>query len=134
MQRSTYRNGSKQRGMTIIGLIFVVAIVGFLMLLGFKVVPTFVEYRAIVNAINKAKATATTPHEIQASFSASSQATYIDSISGKDLIIVASPEGGFDIGFAYEKRIPLFSIASLVLDYEGSTAKGGAPLAKPAAD
>lgn len=134
MQRSIYRMGNKQRGMSIVGLIFVVAVVGFLMLLGFKVVPTYVEYRAIVNAINKAKTSGSTPREIQQSFDASASATYIDSISGKDLVIVASPDGGVDIGFAYEKRIPLVGFASLVLDYQASTAKGGAPLVKPAAE
>lgn len=120
----------RQQGLTLVGLIFMLAVLGFLGVLALKIAPTYMEYRAIQGAIVKAKAAGATPREIQASFDKSAVATYIESIGGKDLVIDKN-NGEIEVSFAYEKRIPLVGPASLVLDYTGSTAKGGAP-ARPA--
>ncbi len=125
------RDARKQQGMSLTGLIFVLALLGMVVLLGFKIVPSFVEYRAILGAIKIAKAAGGTPAEVQNAFDKNASVTYIDSISGKDLLIGAE-NGQIEISFAYEKKIPLIGPASLVLDYAGSTAKGGAPVGKPA--
>jgi type II secretory pathway pseudopilin PulG len=119
----------RQQGVSLVGLIFVLAIVGFLLVLGLKVVPTYTEYRAIQNAVAKAKATGGTVLEMQKSFDASAIAGYISSITSRDLII-EKIDGETEISFAYEKKIPLVGPASLLLEYEGSTAKGGAQPAK----
>lgn len=120
----------RQRGISLTGLIFTLAVLGVIGLLGLKIVPTFIEYRAIVGAIRSAKTAGSTPAEVQAAFDKSASVTYIDSIRGKDLLIGAE-NGQIEVSFAYEKKIPLIGFASLVLDYAGSTASG-APAAKPA--
>lgn len=125
----TLNSAGKQGGVSLTGLIFVLAILGFIGVLGLKIVPTYSEYRAIMTAIKTAKAAGGTVREMQQSFDNSAIATYIDSISGKDLII-GKDNGETEISFAYQKKIPLFGPASLVLDYAGSTAKDGAPAAK----
>ncbi|UTY58909.1 DUF4845 domain-containing protein [Massilia sp. erpn] len=117
---------NKQRGITLIGLILVLAILGFLGILGMKIVPTYAEYRAVSAAIVKAKGAGSTVKEIQNSFDKSAEVNYISSISGRDLII-SREDGEMQVSFAYEKKIPLFGPASILLEYEGSTAKGGAP-------
>jgi type II secretory pathway pseudopilin PulG len=122
---------SRQQGISLVGLIVGLAILGFVGILGLKIVPTFVEYRSISNGIVQAKAAGTTVREIQAAFDKAASATYIDSISGKDLTIAAE-NGEIEVSFAYEKKIPLVGPASLVLDYTGTTARGGVPAAKPA--
>jgi type II secretory pathway pseudopilin PulG len=124
-------HGGKQQGISLVGLIFVLAILGFVGVLGLKIVPTYIEYRAISNGIKQAKAAGTTVRAIQDAFNKSASVTYIESISGKDLIIGAE-NGEIEVSFAYEKRIPLMGPASLVLDYTGTTAKGGVPAVKPA--
>jgi type II secretory pathway pseudopilin PulG len=121
----------KQQGISLVGLIFVLAILGFVGVLGLKIVPTYIEYRAISNGIKQAKAAGTTVRAIQDAFNQNASVTYIESISGKDLIIGAE-NGEIEVSFAYEKRIPLMGPASLVLDYTGTTAKGGVPAVKPA--
>jgi type II secretory pathway pseudopilin PulG len=128
----TQRDGSKgtkmqqrQRGISLVGLILVLALLGFVLVLGLKIVPTYTEYRAIQNAIVTAKATGGGVIEIQKSFDASAIAGYISSISGRDLII-EKVNGETEISFAYEKKIPLVGPASLLLDYAGTTDKGGA--------
>lgn len=118
----------RQRGISLVGLILTLAVLGMLVLLGFKILPTYLEYRAISAAIVSAKAEGVTVREIRSAFDKSASAAYIVSISGKDLII-DNDSGEIDISFAYQKKIPLVGPASLVLDYAGST---GAAAAKPA--
>ncbi|MGZ3157702.1 MAG: DUF4845 domain-containing protein [Burkholderiaceae bacterium] len=115
----------KQDGLTLIGLIFILAIIGGIAMLGLQVAPTFIEYRSIKNAIVSAKAASTNPIEIRASFDKQADVGYIESIKGKDLLISKNGED-VEVSFAYDKKIPLFGPASLLLEYEGTTARAGA--------
>jgi hypothetical protein len=119
----------RQKGISVVGLIFVLAALGFIGVLGMKIVPTYTEYRAIQNAIVTAKAAGGSVVEMQKSFDANAIAAYITSISGRDLII-AKENGETEISFAYEKKIPLVGPASLLLEYEGTTARDGVKPAK----
>lgn len=121
------RGQQRQRGISLVGLIVLLAVVGFGAVLALKIVPTYTEYRAIQNAIVSAKAGGGTVLQMQKAFDASATVGYISAISGKDLIISRSENGETDISFAYEKKIPLVGPASLLLEYEGSTAKHGTP-------
>jgi hypothetical protein len=112
----------QQRGLSLTGLIFMLAIFGALAVLGMKVVPTVTEYMSIKKAIAKAKADGSSPREIQASFEKQADVFYISSITAKDLDISRSDDG-YDVSFAYEKKIPLVGPVSLVIDYEGSTGR-----------
>lgn len=114
----------RQKGISLVGLIAVLAVLGALLVLGLKIVPTYTEYRAIQNAIVTAKAAGGSVAEIQRSFDASATAGYISSISGRDLLI-DKVNGETEISFAYDKKIPLVGPASLLLEYEGTTAKAG---------
>lgn len=117
-----FESDKRQRGITLVGLIFVLAILGAVGVIGMKVVPTVVEYYSIKKAVASAKAAGTTISEIQAAFDRQTDVGYIDSISGKDLEIVKDSDG-IEISFAYPKKIPLFGPASLLIEYAGSTAK-----------
>jgi hypothetical protein len=119
-----------QRGVSLVGLIFVLAILAMIGVLALKVVPTVTEFMSIKKAIIVAKGAGSSIPEIRASFDKQADVGYIDAIAGKDLDIVKTADG-FEISFAYEKKIPLFGPASLALDYQGSTssnmpAKAGA--------
>ena len=124
---------TKQGGISLVGLIIVLAALGFLGVLALKIVPTYTEYRAIQNAIVTAKATGGSVVEIQKSFDANATTGYISSITSRDLII-AKENGETEISFAYEKKIPLVGPASLLLEYQGTTAKSGVSAAAPKPD
>ena len=109
-----------QRGLSLIGFIFVIALVSLVAVLGMKVVPTVVEFAAIKNAIRNARDGAASVAEVRNSFDRQSAAQYIESVTGKDLDIVKTADG-FDVSVAYEKKIPLVGPASLVLDYVATT-------------
>lgn len=115
----------RQSGVSLIGLIFVLAFLGCIAVLGMQVVPSFVEYQSIKKAIAGAKAASTNPNEIRISFDKQAEIGYITSINGKDLAISKNGEN-VEVSFAYDKKIPLVGFASLLLEYEGTTATGGA--------
>lgn len=115
---------NRQRGITLFGLIFVLVILGMIGVLGLKVVPTVIEYSAIKRAIVASKEGATTVRDVQASFDKRANVGYIESIGGKDLVVVKNGSD-FDVSFAYDKKIPLFGPASILLEYEGTTVKAG---------
>lgn len=110
----------KQSGISVTGLILTLLVGFFIAVLALRVVPSVTEYMAVKKAIVTAKSAGNTPQEIRAAFDRQAEVGYIESISSKDLDI--SKEN--DVSFSYQKVIHLAGPASLVLDYEGSTARG----------
>jgi Tfp pilus assembly protein PilE len=113
-----------QRGVSLSGLIFVLAIVGVVAVFAMKVFPTFMEYKAIQSAIVAAKATHGTIREMKESFNKHADIDRIDSISSQDLVF-SKPNGEQEISYAYKKVIPIFANVSLMIDYAGTTDKSG---------
>ncbi|KQQ96898.1 hypothetical protein ASF77_02645 [Massilia sp. Leaf139] len=121
--------GSKQGGMSLTGLILVLMVLGAFALLAIKIVPSFLEYRAVHDGIVRAKAAGGSIVEMQQSFDKFAEVNDVEAIRGRDLVIShdgASPE----ISFAYEKRIPLTERATLVITYDGTTDPSGVVAAK----
>ncbi|MES2295448.1 MAG: DUF4845 domain-containing protein [Pseudomonadota bacterium] len=125
MPRSNLPSLNTQRGLSLTGLIFIFAILAMIAMLGMKVFPGLVEYRAIKNAISNAKSTGGSVVEMQMTFNKNAIINNIKVISYKDLVI-SKETGEVEISFAYEEKIPLFGPVTLLIDYEGTTAKGGA--------
>lgn len=121
---------SKQDGVSLVGLIVTLAALGFVGVIGMQIVPSYSEYRAIMTAIKTAKEKGGTVREMQQSFDNSATVTYISSVRGSDLII-GKEDGEMQISFAYEKKIPLFGPASILLEYNGSTSKTGIAATAP---
>ncbi len=110
----------RQRGISIVGLVVLVVIVGFLAILAMRVAPTFVEYRAIQAAVKKAKAAGGTVGDMQKAFDRSAAIDDITQYTGKDLDYT-KVDDDIVISFAYTKKIPLFGPVSLTIDYSGSS-------------
>ncbi|MBX9716289.1 MAG: DUF4845 domain-containing protein [Burkholderiaceae bacterium] len=109
-----------QRGITLLGLMLWAIIVGFVALLGMRVLPTLNEYFTIQKAINKAALEGgTTVPEIRAAFERTKDIEYsIQSISSKDLDITKENDK-VTIRFAYNKEIEVMSPVYLLIKYEG---------------
>jgi Tfp pilus assembly protein PilE len=120
-----------QRGISLTGLIVVIAILGVVGIFAAKVLPTYSEYVAIKHAIETAKATGGGVREIQSSFNKAVEVSDITSITAKDLV-VSKETGETEISFAYEKKIPIAGNTSLLIEYSGTTAKNGVVAEKPA--
>lgn len=121
-----------ERGISLSGLIFVLAVLGVAAVFALKLVPTYMEYRTIQDAIVKAKAAGGSVAEMQRTFDKNAEINNVSAISGHDLVI--TKDGGEpEISFAYEKRVPLAGNVSLVINYAGTTDKSGVVAAQAAA-
>jgi hypothetical protein len=109
----------KQRGMTFIGLLFVGVVLVFSGVTLARVVPTYIEFRAVQVAVQKAS-TGTTVAEVRSTFDKAAQIDDITTISGKDLDIGKQGDRVV-VSFDYQREIPLFGPAYLVMKYNGSS-------------
>ncbi len=115
-----HRTLRSERGITLFGLLFWAIIIGFVALLGLRVLPTINEYFTIKRAVEQIAASGqTTVPEIRAAFEKQVQIEYsIQSITGKDLEITKVNDKVV-IAFAYNKEIEIMSPVYLLIKYEG---------------
>jgi hypothetical protein len=121
----------RERGVSLSGLLVVLVVLGALALLAIKTVPAFIEYRAVKDAIARAKATGGSVREIQQAFDKTAGVNDVTAITGRDLVITRD-NGEVEVSFEYEKRIPLAGNATLLLDFSGTTDKSGVVASKSA--
>ncbi|MGQ2996512.1 DUF4845 domain-containing protein [Variovorax sp.] len=117
--RSSRNSAARQRGISFIGLVFVAVVLACVGVVVAQVIPTLIEYQAIYKAANKAKEGSTVP-EIRAIFDRAQAIDDFQSVMGRDLDI-KKVNDKVVISFAYEREIPLFGPAYLVLKYKGET-------------
>jgi Tfp pilus assembly protein PilE len=113
------RNRHGQRGITLFGLMFWAVVVGFLALIGMRVLPTLNEYFTIKRTINKISTEGSTVPEIRAAFERQKDIEYsITSITGKDLNITKENDKVV-VSFAYDKEVELVKPVFLLIKFEG---------------
>ena len=110
----------RQRGLSLVSLIFLGLIAIMLLTIGFKLVPSLVEYLAIDRAVQKIKNEGTTVREIRSAFDKHATIDDIKSITSKDLDITKDTDGVV-ISFAYSYSVPIADNVRIVIDYSGST-------------
>ena len=113
------RGGRSQRGVTLFGLMFWAIVVGFVALVGMRVLPTLNEYFTIKRTINKITTEGSTVPEIRAAFERQKDIEYaITSITGKDLSITKENDK-IVVTFAYDKEVELMKPVYLLIKFEG---------------
>jgi hypothetical protein len=115
-----HRLQTRQRGLTLIGLLAWAIVVGFVGYLLVRVVPTVAEYYTVQNVIKRlANSPANTVPEIRAAFEKQRDIDpTIVSVKGKELDITKENDRVV-ISFAYEKEIDLFGPVYLLIKYAG---------------
>jgi sensor histidine kinase regulating citrate/malate metabolism len=113
---------SRQAGMSIITLIFILAVLAAVGAVALQAFPSVIEYQASLKAINRAKNEAT-PGAVRSAFDRSADIDNITSIKGKDLEITKNGDQ-FVVGFSYQKEFHMFGPAWLTLKYVGQSQGG----------
>jgi hypothetical protein len=113
----------QQHGFTLLGLVFGIAVIFGVGVIGMKTFPVVMEYRAVQKAIVKAKSSGSTPQEISNSFDKTAQIDDIATITGKDLTIEKGKGGDMEVSFDYAKEVELAGPVSLLFRFKGSTKK-----------
>jgi len=112
----------EQRGITLLGLLLWAIVIGFVALLGMRVLPTVNEYLTIQKAVNKiASEGLGTVAEIRAAFDKTKEIEYsIQSLSGKDLEVTKENDKVV-VRFAYDKEVEIMSPVYLLIKFQGSS-------------
>ncbi|QPF72764.1 DUF4845 domain-containing protein [Roseateles sp. DAIF2] len=110
----------RQRGISLIGLLFWAVFLACTGVVAARVFPTVMEYYTIQSVVNRiAKGNPATVPAARAEFERIKQVEYsIQSISGSDLQI-SKDNDKVQISFAYERQVELFGPAFLLLKYQG---------------
>ncbi len=101
----------KQHGMTIIGILLLLVVLGFMALVAMKVVPMYIQLytvKSTIESIRKEPQLAQmTPAEIHDAIQKRFDIGYVDKIRARDLKIANTPEGRV-LNLVYENEQPLF--------------------------
>jgi len=113
----------QQRGLSLIGLLIVSAILVFVALVGFKLLPAYIEYftvkRVISDIAGGADMRGAGVREVQNAFKQRSSIDDMTSIKADELEITKEGDG-VTILAIYQRCVPLFSNISVCIDFEAS--------------
>jgi len=114
-----HRVRSGQRGISFIGLLFVLGVLACVGVVAAQAFPTVVEYQAILKAAQKASG-GNTVAEVRQIFQKAADIDDIHSITPKDLDVSKNGDKVI-VKFAYDKEIHLFGPAFLLIKYAGQS-------------
>ena len=123
------RRFPRQRGASLISMLVLAIIVGFVMLMAMRVFPSVNEYLTIRKAVNQImKAGPASAADIRGAFEKTVEIEYsVHTIGGKDLQIQPlGDSGGFRTSFAYNVEIPIVEPVFILVKYAGTATSGGA--------
>lgn len=110
----------QQQGASVLGLMLLAGAVAVLIVLGARVTPTVLEFRAIEAAVDKAKR-GENPDQVRQLFDRAAEVEGIRSITGKDLDITRNDAGKVVIKYAYDRQFGLGGPAYLLIKYAGQS-------------
>ncbi|MBZ0070225.1 MAG: DUF4845 domain-containing protein [Gammaproteobacteria bacterium] len=115
------RTLQSQRGMTAIGWIIVLGLIGFFVLLALRLTPGYLEYFSVASAIesleNEPEIGSKTTAEIRSMLDKRFSVNDVTSISGRD-VKVESQGGRMRISVDYEKRVPVLGNIDAVATFK----------------
>ncbi|MDR1661267.1 MAG: DUF4845 domain-containing protein [Azoarcus sp.] len=118
----------RQRGMSLIGMMFVAILLGFALLLGFKVFSPYKEYlslkRIIVQVASEADSDAL-ESDLRQRYERRAIVDGIDETVKPGDLVIRRTGGGVVIEAEYSRKVPLVSNVSLLFDFKASSRDGG---------
>jgi Domain of unknown function (DUF4845) len=108
---------SRQRGLSFLGLLFVGGLLAVAGVIAAQIVPTAIEYQAVLKAANKASE-GNSVAEVRSIFDKAAAVDNISSLSGKDLEVTKENDK-IVVSFAYQREIHLAGPGYLTLKYAG---------------
>jgi hypothetical protein len=116
--KARLKNG--QRGISFLGLLFVGGVLAVAGVIAAQVVPTAIEYQAVIKAAQRASE-GTSIANVRALFQKSADVDNVLSITGKDIEVTKDADNRFHVTFAYQREIHLVGPAFLTLKYAGKS-------------
>jgi hypothetical protein len=114
----------KENGITLIGFLIALAVALFFAYAGMRVVPMYLEYHALGNALTKLQndpgARNMSPAKIKRSIRNSLWASYADNNIKAEHIKVSKRSGGISVRVAYEVRKPFLGNIDIIGSFDKS--------------
>ncbi len=128
---STHPMQSRQRGLSMIGFLFVAVVLIMVAMLAMKLVPAYIEFFSVKKILatmgQESDLRSKSNAEIRSAFARRANTGYVTVVKPEDLTI--DRRGGTPVISAdYEFRTKLFGNVSLVVDFNASTDPGAAPV------
>lgn len=123
LQKKSPGNLKKQAGATLLGMLFVGAMLFFVAIIAMKLFPAYQEYfsvKTVMRAMNKEPLSSMSKKEIQDSFDKRANTSYITVIHGTDLIMGKNSAGETTVSAQYQVITPLFGNISVMMDFDAS--------------
>lgn len=115
-----------QRGITLIGFMIVLALLGFFFIIGAKLFPMYTEYMAVKAAMlqvqNTPGSARLSPEQVWKILDRTFYTSYVDSVQRTDMQLVR--QNGYFLRIAYEVRKPLVYNLDIVAKFDHSVELG----------
>ncbi|HTH94705.1 MAG TPA: DUF4845 domain-containing protein [Rhodocyclaceae bacterium] len=117
-----------QHGLSLSQLLIGCVVIGGVVLLLAKVVPDYIVYYKVKEDVTAVAQEANanpnaTVDSVRVGFDKRAEIDEIHTVAGADLDVSKDPSGKIVVAFEYERKIPLFRNISLLINFEGSSAK-----------
>jgi hypothetical protein len=117
---------ARQHGLTILGFILVAAVVIIFAMVGFRVVPSYVEYYSVKKALEDTMRGGSVDPNNQQAFRAELarrlQTSYVENVKAADAIIQRSGNQ-LTAELAWERRLHMFGNAYILLEFEAMSSR-----------
>jgi hypothetical protein len=110
----------RQSGLTMISFLFVVVVAVVVTVVGFRVLPAYIEYFSVERALKDTLSEAqelNTPAELRRGFQRRADAGYIESVNARD-IDLAKVGNSYVATVAWTRKLHLVSNVSLLIEFE----------------
>ncbi len=113
---------SRQRGATALGMLCIVAIIGFALYGAIRLFPIYMEYMSVARALDQvakeASGNVTNPQALRTSLIRRWTVEDIKSVEPKDIEIKKGPKGGYTMRAWYRAEAPFIANVSLAADFD----------------
>ncbi len=117
----------KQKGLTLISIVFILVILGSVVLLVLKIAPIYMDHHNVSNALEAVKempeVTTMSRQEIQSTLAKRFNLNYVEDVTLDDVEIIKRP-GYVKVRIAYEVVKPIVGNLSVLVDFDDSFEKG----------
>jgi Tfp pilus assembly protein PilE len=113
-----------QRGLSMIGFLFVAAVVLVVALLAFRMIPAYIEYYTIQKALENALAEVNDPTllNVRRAVERKLDADYADAVTAKDVELQKSGNT-VTVSAAWDRKLPLVHNVSLLIEFHASASR-----------
>lgn len=114
----------RERGITILGFLFVAVVVVIFALVGFRVLPAYIEYFAVEKALQQALEDSPDGNVtgVRRAFERKVSAGYIESVQSSD-VQVTRQQNQITASVSWQRVLPMIGNASILLDFDASASR-----------